>query len=60
MTKQSPAQVAGFFIWGMIVRFKYAVGSTNLAGAVFVGVGLYSFGQAMKGFDMGPQPPGPW
>jgi len=41
-------------------KIKYAVGSTILAGAVFVGVGLYSFGQAMKGFDMGPQPPGPW
>ena len=41
-------------------KIKYAVGSTILAGAVFVGVGLYSFWQAMKGFDMGPQPPGPW
>ena len=41
-------------------KIKYAVGSTILAEAVFVGVGLYSFGQAMKGFDMGPQPPGPW
>ena len=41
-------------------KIKYAVGSTILAGAVFVGVGLYSFGQAMKGFDMGPQPPGPY
>jgi len=34
-------------------KIKYAVGSTILAEAVFVGVGLYSFGQAMKGFDMG-------
>ena len=41
-------------------KIKYAVGSTILTGAVFVGVGLYSFGQAMKGFDMGPQPPGPY
>jgi len=41
-------------------KFKYIVGSTILAGAVFVGVGLYSFGQAMSDFDMGPQPPGPW
>ena len=41
-------------------KIKYAVGSTILAEAVFVGVGLYSFGQAMKGFDMGPQPPGPY
>jgi len=41
-------------------KIKYAVGSTILAGAVFVGVGLYSFGQAMNDFDMGPQPPGPW
>ena len=41
-------------------KIKYAVGSTILAGAVFVGVGLYSFGQAMSDFDMGPQPPGPW
>ena len=41
-------------------KIKYAVGSTILAGAVFVGVGLYSFGQEMSDFDMGPQPPGPW
>ena len=41
-------------------KIKYAVGSTILAGAVFVGVGLYSFGQAMSDFDMGPQPPGPF
>jgi len=41
-------------------KIKYAVGSTILAGAVFVGVGLYSLGQAMSDFDMGPQPPGPW
>ena len=41
-------------------KIKYAVGSTILAGAVFVGVGLYSFGQAMSDFDMGPQPPGPY
>ena len=41
-------------------KFKYIVGSTILAGAVFVGVGLYSFGQAMSDFDMGPQPPGPY
>jgi len=41
-------------------KIKYAVGSTILTGAVFVGVVLYSFGQAMSDFDMGPQPPGPW
>ena len=41
-------------------KFKYIVGSTILTGAVFVGVGLYSFGQAMSDFDMGPLPPGPW
>ena len=41
-------------------KIKYAVGSTILTGAVFVGVVLYSLGQAMSDFDMGPQPPGPW
>ena len=41
-------------------KIKYAVGSTILTGAVFVGVVLYSFGQAMSDFDMSPLPPGPW
>jgi hypothetical protein len=41
-------------------KIKYAVGSTILTGAVFVGVYLYLFVQAMSDFDMGPQPPGPW
>ena len=41
-------------------KIKYAVGSTILTGAVFVRVVLYSLGQAMSDFDMGPQPPGPW
>ena len=41
-------------------KIKYAVGSTILTGAVFVGVVLYSLGQAMSDFDMSPLPPGPW